>query len=436
MNTVSKNMVVVPVVEQHAEDATVCALRRRFALDAGHLDLTRLSRLDELLIAHVDGLRVAGDAGLEIAFAAMSADVSGSGFAPVMLSLEREDKTRLQRILTLFSAAGRLQSEVAPAFCWMVAMGQLEPEDILDSTPTPEQICLLFRALGPRHRDRYGIVQDGLSHANSTVRAEAAQAAGRLGLVDLTDRMRAGFTDPDPEARFWFSWAAVLLGHRGPGLEVLVGFMSTSGPLCRTAWLLGGPALDVARATSLLKELALQPGAQRQLIAAVGSVGRSGYVSWLIRQMSDPALARCAGEAFSLITGLDLAMLDLDRAPPEDEGATPNENAADDRVDMDSDDGLPWPAPAAIGSWWQANEHRYPADRPFFLGMAPSQSQCLEVLADGYQRQRRAAAVWWSLLRPGTPLFPVDAPVALQRGWIERALASGELAPRTDGGSR
>jgi len=46
--------------------------------------------------------------------------------------------------------------------------------------------------------------------------------------------------------------------------------------------------------------------------------GDPAYLPWLIQQMDDPKLSRSAGEAFALVTGLDLSFLDLDRTPPED----------------------------------------------------------------------------------------------------------------------
>lgn len=419
------NLIVDTIIEQHAEDVMVCALRRAFALDAGHVDLVRLARLDELLMAHLDGLRVAGDAGLAAALARMSADTDGSAFAPTWLAIERQDRARLQRVLALFGAAARVRSEVGPALRWMVYENRAEPESILDAAPTQEQRCLALMAFGPRQRDRSRDVLDGLANSSPEVRAEAARTAGRLGLVDLRDHLKAGLADPSPLCRFWFAASAVLLGNRGAALGVLGKFLLEPGPWRRTAWMLAGPVLDLGHAKTLLAELAVQPGARRQLVAAIGAVGCSDYVPWLIRQMAEPMLARGAGESFSRITGLDLARLDLDRAPPEALPSSPDEDAANENVDMNPDDGLPWPAPAAIEEWWRANHHRFPAGQRFFMGSPPSMPGCLEVLRTGFQRQRSAAAIWRMLLRPGTPYFPVDAPARLQGFWLEREHADG-----------
>ena len=63
--------------------------------------------------------------------------------------------------------------------------------------------------------------------------------------------------------------------------------------------------------------------------------------------MADPALARVAGEALAMITGLDLAYLDLDGEPPAGFEAGPTDDPADPSVAMDEDEHLPWPDAAS-----------------------------------------------------------------------------------------
>jgi len=64
--------------------------------------------------------------------------------------------------------------------------------------------------------------------------------------------------------------------------------------------------------------------------------------------MSHGTLARLAGEAFSMITGADLAALDLERKPPEGLHTGPSDAPADE------DDSLPWPDRERVLRWWQA----------------------------------------------------------------------------------
>jgi uncharacterized protein (TIGR02270 family) len=138
-------------------------------------------------------------------------------------------------------------------------------------------------------------------------------------------------------------------------------------------------------------------------------------VPWLIKQMEDPKLARLAGESFSFITALDLAYGDFEAPAPEGFEAGPTDNPEDENVEIDPDDGLPWPDPAKIQKWWDANKHRFQPGVRYFMGEPVNIENCKRVLRDGYQRQRRAAALYLSLLQPGTPLFNTSAPAWRQK---------------------
>ena len=53
--------IVQPVVQQHAEDASILYSTRSVLLRAPHVKLLHLRRTDDRLDAHLDGLAVAGD---------------------------------------------------------------------------------------------------------------------------------------------------------------------------------------------------------------------------------------------------------------------------------------------------------------------------------------------------------------------------------------
>lgn len=173
-------------------------------------------------------------------------------------------------------------------------------------------------------------------------------------------------------------------------------------------------------ARAVLKALAPDRMNQRTLIQGVGIAGDPAYVPWLIKQMADVKTTRLAGESFSFITGLDLAYLDLERKPPEGAEFGPTDNPEDEDVSMDPDDGLPWPDSEKIQKWWEANQDRFQVGVRYFMGAPPSWEHCLDVLKNGYQRQRIAAAQYLCLLRPGTPLFNTAAPAWRQKRWLAK----------------
>ena len=182
-------------------------------------------------------------------------------------------------------------------------------------------------------------------------------------------------------------------------------------------------AATLERGRELLDVISRRAEPGRILVRGSGGLGDPFYIPWLVKQMSDPKLARLAGESFSMITGLDLAYLDLDRKPPEDFESGPNDDPNDPNVDMDEDEGLPWPDQEEVAAWWKVNSHRFPPGQRFFMGKPPSMEHCLHVLKEGYQRQRMAAAIWRCILQPGTPLFPTDAPAWRQKRWLAQMTA-------------
>lgn len=55
--------IIIDIVSQHAEEAAFLWLLRDRAVYAPHYSLADLSELDDRVEAHLDGLRIAGDAG-------------------------------------------------------------------------------------------------------------------------------------------------------------------------------------------------------------------------------------------------------------------------------------------------------------------------------------------------------------------------------------
>jgi uncharacterized protein (TIGR02270 family) len=264
---------------------------------------------------------------------------------------------------------------------------------------------------------------------DNPLRARAFRVAGDVGRVDLLSLLQAAASrDSEPaDPHFWAARSAVLLGDRSSSLAWLTTLAEGAGPFSDAAAELALKALDLPTAHQHLRHCAAQTKpdtpaaaqARRRLIRRCGITGDPHLIPWLITQMSDLRLTRLAGEAFSMITGADLAWLDLDRKPPAGVDFGPNDDPEDDNVAMDEDDGLPWPDPDKVQVWWQAQQHRFPAGQRFFIGEPPSPAHAVKVLRDGFQRQRIAAAQWACLLTPGTKLFPTAAPAWRQQRWLK-----------------
>ena len=245
-------------------------------------------------------------------------------------------------------------------------------------------------------------------------RRRAIRAAGELGQQDLLSPCMAALRDDDPECRFWAGWSSVLLGDRGAALDLLATTATTSGPNRARAFDLSLQARGVVKGHRLLQDLATEPEQRRWVIRGSGVVGDATYIPWLIRQMAEPMLARVAGQAFAMIAGLDLSR-GFDEKPEDFESGPDRRSRRSERRHGSGR----WPAVA--GSCRRSKNGGRPtaaASQPgtrYFMGAPVTREHCIDVLKNGYQRQRILAAHYLCLLEPGTPLFNTSAPAWRQQ---------------------
>jgi uncharacterized protein (TIGR02270 family) len=378
--------------------------------------LLHLARLDARLAAHLDGLKVAGEAGSSLCVAALEEPNPGKVFAAAVGSIERHDQAGLARLHALTGAAPELQGGLIAAFGW-VERGALQGIVSPGLSSTDPATRLIAVAACGLHRVDPGLISAGrLGDAVAVVRARALRTAGEIGLIDALRSCSEGVGDPDPDSQFWAAWSGVLLGDRQRALDTLTRFgFAADHPHRARAFKVALQAMSPADAHKTLQQLGGKPDQLRWLIQGSGINGDPTYVPWLIKHMSDDKIARLAGEAFSLITGTDLALLDLERKPPENIDAGPNDNPDDENVEMDPDEGLPWPDAQRVSAWWEKNSSRFQPGARHFMGAPVTREHCIDVLKNGYQRQRILAAHYLCLLQPGTPLFNTSAPAWRQQ---------------------
>ena len=262
--------------------------------------------------------------------------------------------------------------------------------------------------------------QGWLADAEASVRASALRLIGEVGCDGAMRECAAVLTHSDPECRFWGAWSSVVIGNRGAGLKALADAGVDAGPHRDEAFCLSLQAMTVGAAHKVLQSLARLPEDLRYLIQGSGIVGDPVYVPWLITHMSNEQSARLAGEAFSLLTGADLALLNLERKTPENFESGPNDNPDDPNIESDPDDNLLWPDPKRVEDWWSKHGSRFQSGQRYFMGAPVTREHCIEVLKNGYQRQRILAAHYLCLLEPGTPLFNTSAPA-----WRQQRLLAG-----------
>ena len=414
------------VVQQHAEESAMLRHVRSVLVRAPHVKLSHLRRLDDRIAAHLDGLAVAGRYGTGLCTAALERAGAGEVFALAVRVIDERDDRAIQRLVALAAALPDARRGLLSAFGWVSAsllQGLVHPLLASGDAPARELAvgaCRLHRA------DPGPALQAALDDPAPLVRAAAWRAAGELGRTDLLDRALASLADPDDDVAFQAAACALLLGNGDAALDALEALGQREGPLRERAQELLLVAAGFQRARDILRrqaKAAAPKGAhRRRLIRACGLAGDIRFVPWLVEAMQDDVFARIAGESFSLITGADLAALDLERKPPQHVPGGPSDDPADDDVAMDPDDSLPWPDRERVQRWWNEHADGMPANARCFMGRPPTPGHCADILREGLQRQRILAAQLLCLRTPGTRLFPVCAP-----SWRQQRMLAGQV---------
>lgn len=408
------------VVEQHAEESAILRHTRSFLIRASHVQLHRLRRIDDRIAAHLDGLAVAGDYGANLSMAALEKPGVGEVFAAAVRAIEDKDAQRLDRLFAVVEAVPEALAGLTSAFGWVSSQYLQGTVSQLLSSPSPFRRRAGIAACAMHGVDAGPALEAALKDSDPALRACALRALGQLGRRDLHAQVLGALADADVGCRFWAACSAALLGDREKALDVLMHFSLAPGPYRERAMQVLLKVMVLPRANEMLKLFARDPKDIRVLIQGVGIAGDPLYVPWLIKQMAEPKLTRLAGESFSFITGLDLAYLDLEVKPPEALETGPTDDPADEDVSLDADDDLPWPDAEKIRVWWETNRNRFQDGTRHFMGETVSPTHCLYVLKEGCQRQRIAAALYRSLLQPGTVLFNCAAPAWRQKRWLDK----------------
>ena len=408
-NEHSKRVTVLPdVVEQHNDDAPFLWLLRNRLAKAPHRGLYDLARHDERIQAHLDGLLLAGETGSEMCKDALRQGSAGEYFVASFLAFKIGDEGRITFLLDNGDTDPARSKGVISALGWL-PYHQAEPyikRFMAEQSPDQRRIGIAASAIHRIDPGKY--LKDAILNENLALKARSLKAAGELGRIDLLPALKEHLGHKDTACRFYAAWSAALLGDRNvlPVLQSLaVGSSDYQEAAAKTAFRI----MERRDALKWHAGLAANSSTIRLAVTGAGAVGYSQLIPWLIDQMQTPALARVAGESFTMTTDADISSGELKVVRPVGFEAGPTDDPEDDNVAMDPDEDLPWPDPKLFKEWWQLHGDQFSDEERLFLGKSISGRHLQKVLRSGSQRQRAVAAVQLSLLSPGLPLFEIRA---------------------------
>ena len=406
------------VVEQHATEASFLWVLRDQAVRDPHYDLEDLGQLDGRVAKHLHGLRIAGELGWEICREALEDGGSGEAFAATATTLALAELEWFAQLLDVVDAQPELERGVVSALGWL-PFELVEP--VLSALLAASAPVMLQRigiaACAIHRRDPGEALALALLHDDAPQRARALRAVGELARKDLLADAKKQLTDADAACQLWSAWSTALAGD-DDGIEALWKLGQQGTDISARALSVAVRATDVALATRRVRAISSSPTRARASIRALGMLGNPDTVPDLIEFMRTPALARIAGEAFTMITGASLKNEGLAGRPLGGFYAGPNDDPDDDNVAVDPDENLPWPDHDAVKAWWAARRSKLRGHPRLLLGKPPKLDWLDEVLLVGLQRQRSAAALELAIIAPGGPPFETRAPAFRQAAWL------------------
>lgn len=422
---------ILPLVTRHAEDAAFYWMQRDADAHSPLLRFDRLAHFDKLLNAHLDGLRTAGETGWELSLKNLRRwRTNGESFTAHVLMLESAQAQRLEALWQIIKdCPDTAYSGLVSALGWLDEQAALPwLEHWLSRDDHRELQAIALRAYGIRRLLPAASIEAFFTVEQASLRAAACTLAGRLRLRQYRTQLHALRQDAAPEV---CATAAMALHLQGEGSAVLSNLWEAAMHWNKRAQDSKGLAqqralekcLTVARhlahaipAGHTGLEQACRQLPPRQALTMLAHHGDPATISWLLPCLERKDLARLAGWAFSMMTGVDLEEQGLTQpAPPlekdEDERSTPL---------SDPDAGLPWPHPGALQAWWNAHGARYAGGTRLLLGRPMTDKQhSVEVLHEGTQGARWAAAMHLALADPEMPYVETRAPAMTQRQAIE-----------------
>ncbi len=422
--------IIQPLVMRHAEDAAFYWMQRDANATSPLIRFDRLRHFDRLLNAHLDGLRVAGEPGWDIALKNLIRwRTNGETFTAYVLMLESGNAEKLNTLWRLVKTCpDTTYSGLISALGWVapgVALSWLE--FWLGQTEFVGLQMIALRGYAIRRIAPTTALDLFFRSPHAFVRAAACMLAGRVRMYRYTAHLHALRQDTDAAVR---AAAALALHLHGEGAAVATDMWQALQHLNQSANNASGLERQQGfeRCTTYARHIGhalpvnhfdWQQVAQmlppRQAITLFAHHGDPATIPLLAPFLANPELARLAGWALGMMTGIDLDAQGLTqppRAPSEDEDplAAPL---------SDPDIGLPWPNPPAINAWWNANRAKYLAGQRLLLGESGNDKEhCLKVLDHGTQAERYAAALNLAQADSALPFIETRAMAEQQQGLL------------------
>lgn len=386
---------------------------RQIVRDSWVYQLPDILEVDQRLEANIDGLTIAGETGWKCCEENLSFDEPGEIFTATINIVESGKLKRLEQVFAVAQDRKDLLDAMAGALSWgelkasapflKLALQSDNPAWNYVATETMTQ----YGQFSPMQNK---VLTEALSSDNPLLLIAALRSIVNLGLVDYSPLLKPLLDNDDESVKFLTACGLTRFGDP-KGLDVMKQFCEHPEhyeQALRYITMQSNTDDTIQVIKTLFKSN------KRIAHIALGMLGDIRSIPQLIESMKVPELARCAGGAFSDITGVNIEEKKLDAEWPEGFEAGPTENPEDEDVAMDPDEDLPWPDVEKITAWWKSNHSQFDPAKLYICGMPKKKSSFEQVLREGNQKQRAYAANALGLYERDKPIFNVYAPAKRQ----------------------
>lgn len=395
------------ITEQFVIDASFLWVLRSISVMQPHYNPEDIATLEKRIDANLDGAMSNFELSWEICAEELTYEQAGETFTAAIIAFRSRDVEKIKQIVTHAFINEQTLKGLISALAWLPKhlvsewLHKFLASKDLNHKQLAIAVCSALRKNPGNVIAELLTREDCLAHHGLLIRA--IRLTGELKLYAFTNHLQKQAEHDLPEIQFWANWSLVMLGEHKRVLNLL-GFINTPSPFQLLAIETIFKLLPVENARAWISQYAQQPDMIRVVIRAAGILGDPHVVPWLIDKMKDFATAKLAGEAFTLITGIDLERYELAIEPPQEIAVVPNDDSDDENVDLDADENLAFPDVNKINHTWLRYRDRYKVGARYIMGIEVQQNtpetvaKLTAMLKQAGQRQRASLALTIALL--------------------------------------
>ncbi len=398
------------IIEQHATDAAFLWLLHSFSESSAFYSIDDIAELDQRIVGHLEGLISAEQTGWDICLRNFKYEESGESFVAAFIAFHSGDDVKINMVCEKALDSAEMTAGLVSALGWL---NESKANLLIKRFLNPADLKYLYLGIAACSKRRFDpnqqldhILQDANITHQPELYARCLRLIGEIKRHDLVPALNQAMDTKHEIVRFWANWSAALLGNR-TAINQLKPYVLEDNPHKDHALELVFNVLPLEQARQLITGMSKDPSQTRTVINAIAILGDTDHVTSLIQQMSQPLFARQAGLSFSLITGVDLEQYQLDK----EIGTTFKDDAEGIEDDAENPDhGLPWPDQNKVQNFWVDYSESLEPGQRYFMGRSVTSESLRQVLCDGNQMQRSAAAFKLAMLELDSVLQNVAAP--------------------------